>query len=284
MTAAEAYELVDFGDGRKLEQFGPLRLDRPCPAAERETRADPLVWRDVAARYERRDRAAGRWRPARAVASPWTVDLGDFQLQLKGTPFGHVGMFPEQLGNWEWIFQRIARRRQPAPRVLNLFAYTGGGTLAAAAAGAHVVHVDSARNVVQWARENAQLSGFDSAPIRWITEDAVRFVRRELRRGNRYDAILLDPPSYGHGPQGQTWRLGSDLLPLLNACRRLLTESPLFLLLTCHSPGWDAASAGACVQEAIFGHCSSQVAARPLNLSTPGGRPLNAGVVVRWPA
>jgi 23S rRNA (cytosine1962-C5)-methyltransferase len=168
-------------------------------------------------------------------------------------------------------------------KVLNLFAYTGGSTLAAAAAGAEVVHVDAAKNTVNWARENARLSGLENAPIRWIVEDALKFVEREVRRGNQYDAVILDPPSYGHGPDGNPWKIGEHLLPLLEACGELTQQSRAFLLLTCHSPGYGPAELEAYLADAVFGSCQAGATAHELSLPTEDGRALPAGVAVRWP-
>jgi 23S rRNA (cytosine1962-C5)-methyltransferase len=167
--------------------------------------------------------------------------------------------------------------------VLNLFAYTGGSTMAAAAAGARVVHVDSAKNTVGWARSNAAAAGLEESPIRWIVEDASKFVAREVKRGNSYDAVILDPPSYGHGPSGETWKLDEDLIPLLQNCAKLTADSRAFILLTCHSPGFGPAEAEAYLADAVFGHCSAGANARALNLKTASERKLNAGIVARWP-
>jgi 23S rRNA (cytosine1962-C5)-methyltransferase len=169
-------------------------------------------------------------------------------------------------------------------RVLNLFAYTGGSTLAVAAAGAAVVHLDAARNVVQWARRNASASGLDAAPIRWIADDARRFVERELRRGNRYHALILDPPSYGHGARGEAWRLEQDLMPLLADCRRLLTADPAFVLLSSHSPGFGPAEVGRSVREVFADVPGAELQAKRLRLLTADGRSLDSGVAARWSA
>ena len=283
MLDPEQYTLLDFGGGRKLEQFGPYRIDRPCPAADEVDPTDPDLWMDPTARYVRTDSERGKWKPPKALPGEWLLDCGSFRLQLKATPFGHLGVFPEQQGNWNWI-QRQVRRHGGTPRILNLFAYTGASTLAAASAGAEVVHVDGAKNVVQWARRNASASGLESSAIRWIVEDASRFVQRELRRGNQYDAVILDPPSYGHGPKGEIWKLTRDLLPLLRQCGELTTKRRLFLLLTCHSPGFGPAVISASLEEAIFGHCQTGVRAQSLHLQASDGRRLDAGVVARWPS
>ena len=195
-----------------------------------------------------------------------------------------MGLFPEQAENWEWILEqcRLSVSQRPAerPKILNLFAYTGGSTLAAAAAGAEVVHVDAAKNVVAWARRNAELSGLADAPVRWIAEDAVKFVKRELRRGNRYDAVILDPPSYGHGPRGEVWRLAKHLPRLLSLCGELTAGRLQFMLLTCHTPGYDAAALREMLLEAVGGEGTA--AARQLTLRSAAGRELPSGVAVRW--
>ncbi|MBX3415048.1 MAG: class I SAM-dependent methyltransferase [Pirellulales bacterium] len=317
MFDSSQYELLDFGDGRKLERFGGYVIDRPSPAAERTLRhAETRVWPSADARFERTTRDEGEWHVAREADSPWIVEHGDWRLELKRTEFGHVGVFPEQAENWDWLARQVRSAGRPL-KVLNLFAYTGASTLAAAAAGASVVHVDAARNTVAWASRNARQSGLAEAPIRWIVEDAARFVRREVRRGNHYDAVILDPPSYGHGPKGEPWKLGEHLLPLLRECAVLLGlqpasastrqpariqagaelaaqvadaraqaegTSPAFVLLTCHSPGFGPAELGACLSEAFFGSCGPRVEAKRLKLRAGDGRTLDAGVVARWTA
>ena len=176
------YQLIDFGEGRRLEAFGPLVLDRPCPAAEGAAKGDPAAWSSADARFQRRDSIGGEWTTDGDLPSRWTVARGPLTFELKRTEFGHLGIFPEQAANWDWIAARLASGPRPV-HVLNLFAYTGGSTLAAAAAGAEVTHVDAGKNVVAWARRNAALSGLADAPIHWVVEDAPKFVRRALARG-----------------------------------------------------------------------------------------------------
>jgi 23S rRNA (cytosine1962-C5)-methyltransferase len=311
------YELLDFGDGRKLERFGTIVLDRPCPAAERVRKETPDLWECATARYDRTHEDEGIWTSSGAFPKQWfisfplcTQDSRDptgrrhapaqcwdtakpqasddaIRFQLQPSPFGHVGVFPEQFGNWNWIVQQVARTRSSISktvRVLNLFAYTGGSTLAAAAAGAEVVHIDAARNMVDRARGNANLSGLGDRPIRWIVEDAAKFCHRELKRGNQYDAVILDPPSYGHGPKGEPWKLEQHLLPLLRNCGELTVENRGFVLVTCHSPGIGQPELAAYLAEGIFGGCSQPPQAGELFLETSNGRRLPSGVFARWPA
>jgi 23S rRNA (cytosine1962-C5)-methyltransferase len=203
-------------------------------------------------------------------------------MELEPLPSGQVGVFPEQATNWRWIAERVAAHGQPF-NVLNLFAYTGGSTLAALAAGAAVVHIDAARSVVNRARQNAAASGLGDEPARWIVEDSLKFCRREVKRGNCYDAIVLDPPTYGHGPKGEEWNIKRDLLSLLELCGELTERRPKFVLLTCHSPGIGPAELSAYLSEGIFGACGQPPRTGELFLETPEGRRLPSGVFARWP-
>jgi 23S rRNA (cytosine1962-C5)-methyltransferase len=211
-----------------------------------------------------------------------------FRLQLKPLPSGQVGVFPEQHENWDWIAKKVGRAKPQAAggaslKVLNLFAYTGGSTLAAAAAGAEVVHVDAAHASIDRARGNAELSGLKDAAIRWIPEDAMKFCQREVKRGNKYDAVILDPPSYGHGPKGEPWKIGDHLLPLLQLCGELTAENRAFVLVTCHSPGIGPSELSAYLAEGIFGHCGEPAVTGELFLQTSVGRRLPSGMFARWP-
>lgn len=281
------YELIDFGAGRKLERFGAWVLDRPCPGAGDISAAKPQAWGDATARYDGDRAADAAWSPSidrwETAACNLTVDCDlDMRLQLAPLPSGQVGVFPEQLANWQWITRQVSRNT--GLRVLNLFAYTGGSTLAAARAGAEVTHVDAAKSVVSRARENAKLSGLEDAPIRWIVEDALKFCEREVNRGNSYHGVILDPPSYGHGPNGEQWSIKRDLLPLLKLCGELTTERRAFVLCTCHTPSIGPAELSAYLSEGLFGHCGQPPQAGTLYLETADGRKLPSGVLARWPA
>jgi 23S rRNA (cytosine1962-C5)-methyltransferase len=297
------YELIDFGragktGGRKLERFGDAIIDRPCPAADGERIALPDAWKEAAARYTGARVGDGKWRlaeglrPSECVISIPLADDSAFWMQLELTPAGQVGLFPEQFANWQWIADRVRRRSAvkgegEQPRVLNLFGYTGGSTLAAAlageGAGAQVTHVDASKPSVALARRNAELSGLADAPIRWIVEDAVRYCQREVKRGSRYDAVILDPPSYGHGPKGEEWRLARDLPRLLELCGELTNRAQVFFLATCHTPGVGPAELSAYMSDAIVGHCGQPPADGRLWLADRSGRRLESGVYARWP-
>ena len=283
MFPQNQYQLLDFGGGRRLERFGELTLDRPCPAAAEMRQADPDAWQNADARFDGRDEQQGQWTCRRELPERWTIAHGRLRFELKRTEFGHLGLFAEQAENWDWIIEQCRLSALPGvqqrPRVLNLFAYTGGSTLAAAGA-AEVTHVDAAKNVVAWARRNAELSGLADAPIRWIAEDAAKFVQRELQRGNRYDAVILDPPSYGHGPRGEVWRLAKHLPRLLAACGELTAGRLQFMLLTCHTPAYEPETLRDMMLEAIGGQRA--VVARHLTIPSATGRELPSGAVVRW--
>jgi 23S rRNA (cytosine1962-C5)-methyltransferase len=321
-ASKQDYELLDFGGGRKLERFGAVVLDRPSAAAEGRAKSSPESWRQATARYDRTTEDDGVWTPRDALPRQWTIrfevassasrDVAGrtpattatvarqcpaattcdepsvaLTFQLHASPFGHVGVFPEQYDNWIWTARQV-RRAQAAlgrsARVLNLFAYTGGSTLAAAAVGAEVTHIDAARNMVERARRNAELSFLGDRPVRWIVEDAMKFCRRELKRGNQYDGVILDPPSYGHGPKGEPWKLEQQLLPLLRICSELTAERLAFVLATCHTPAIGPAELAAYLSDGIFGRCSEPPEAGELFLEAPHGRRLPSGVCARWPA
>jgi 23S rRNA (cytosine1962-C5)-methyltransferase len=281
MFTPDQYQLIDFGGGRRLERFGPWLLDRPCPAVKRIKRSQPDAWHQADARFDRTDGEEGLWSLARDLPEQWTITHGPVTFELKRTPAGHLGVFPEQAANWDWISDRLRTAGQPLT-VLNLFAYTGASTLSAAAAGAEVVHVDAARNTIARARRNAELSGMAELPIRWIAEDTVKFVRREMERGNRYDAVILDPPSYGHGPHGEVWQLSKHLPPLIELCGQLTAGRRQFMLLTCHTPGFDPARLKQMMTDALGETDDGTVTAEQLTIRSVGGRALPGGVAVRW--
>lgn len=227
------YELIDSGEGSKLERFGSYTISRPDPRAIWQQNASPQIWTNANAQYIRSSKEAGDWKIKREPPSDWHISYDDLIFQLKPTSFKHVGVFPEQAVNWQWIGNQIKNTNNK--KVLNLFAYTGGSTLAAAKAGGTVTHVDSSQSSINWAKENASASGLSNAPIRWILDDATKFVSREIRRGNTYDAIILDPPRFGRGTKGEVWKLEENLVPLLTLCKQLLSPKPLFVLLNAYT-------------------------------------------------
>ncbi|MCS7305029.1 MAG: class I SAM-dependent methyltransferase [Thermoguttaceae bacterium] len=286
MFALEQYELLDFGRGRRLERFGSLVLDRPCPAAEKLPQEQPEIWSQAHARYQRLEGGKGQWVLLQPdLPDRWTIQHPPFQLELKRTEFGQVGLFPEHAVHWDWTSKQIAETAvsSEAPvKLLHLFAYTGGGTLAAAAAGAEVVHVDAAKNVVAWARRNAALSGLADRPIRWIVEDVRKYCKRALRRGEQFQAVLLDPPTYGHGAHGEVWRLDRDLPELLELCARLTTKDRQWILLTAHTPGFGPKRLRQLVARYFDDPGPDRLTAGRLLLLTRTGRALPSGVFVRW--
>lgn len=275
--------LVDCGDGRRLDRFGPYLLDRPAPAAERLVAADRSSWLAAAARYERGHAGPGAWHGSGVPTGRWPVRLGGLTFELRLTETGQVGVFIEQVPMWRWLRKRIRDAGRPIS-LLNLFAYTGGSSLAAASAGASVVHVDGSRGAVGWARRNAELSELSGASIRWIVDDVAAFVRRELKRGSRYDAVVLDPPSYGHGPRREQWRLEERLPELLRACATLTDGRRAFLLVTTHTPGFGPdrlereLAAAIRPDELVLG----QLESGPLELVAVSGVRLPLGAFARW--
>ena len=229
------YALLDSGDGRKLERFGSYLLARPCAQAVWQPKLPARSWQEADASFSRE--GENKWTHKRPLPSSWDVEIAGLIFKLASTDFGHLGVFPEQKRFWEWM-QTLIVELQPQPRVLNLFAYSGGMTLAAAKAGAAVCHLDASKGMVTWARENTALNGLQKAPIRWIIEDVHKFLLREQKRQSRYEGIILDPPSFGRGSKGELFKIETDIVPLLRNCRNLLSERPAFLLFSCHTPGF----------------------------------------------
>ncbi|MDO8523645.1 MAG: class I SAM-dependent methyltransferase, partial [bacterium] len=230
------YELLDSGLEEKLERYGDFVLARPDPQALWEKRLPESEWKKADAWYERTGKE-GKWHTKKDLPSEWPITFGELTFLIRPTSFKHTGLFPEQKPNWEWSTELIRNAGRPIS-ILNLFAYTGGATLAAANAGASVVHLDASKTAVAWARGNAVLSGLSEKPIRWIVEDALRFVKREVTRGNRYDAIIMDPPAFGHGPEDELWKIEEDFLELMRSCAELLSEKPLFFLISGYAAGY----------------------------------------------
>lgn len=279
------YEVIDTSDGEKLERWGTYRLIRPDPQVIWDTPHGDL-WKHPDAHYHRSNRGGGEWEFF-SLPKEWTIHYQDLSFRLKPFSFKHTGLFPEQAVNWDWFSAIISRAVKSGRNVsvLNLFAYTGGATVAAAKAGGRVTHVDSSKGMVTWAKENAQISGLGEAPIRWLVDDCVKFVAREIRRGHKYDAIIMDPPSYGRGPKGEIWKMETSVFPFLQQCARLLSKEPLFVLINSYTTGLQPAVLNYLLHTAIdpvrHGHVQAQEIGLPV---TRTGLALPCGAAGRWTA
>ncbi len=229
------YEVLDTSRGEKLERWGKYLLIRPDPQVIWDTPREDTGWQRCNGHYHRSSRGGGDWEFFH-LPQQWEIHYRDLIFHLKPFKFKHTGVFPEQAANWDWCAEKI-RHAGHAVKALNLFAYTGGATLSAAKAGAAVTHVDASKGMVGWAKENAKSSGLSEAPIRWIVDDCVKFVEREIRRGNTYDAIIMDPPSYGRGPKGEVWKIEDNIFPFIRLCAKLLSKKPLFFLINSYTTG-----------------------------------------------
>ena len=229
------YELIDSAGGEKLERWGKYILRRPDPQAV-WTDKSARGWNESAAHYHRSQSGGGHWEYKDKLPARWTIKYDDLIFNIKPMNFKHTGLFPEQAANWDWFSELIKKANRPI-RVLNLFAYTGGATVAALAAGAAVTHVDAAKGMVSWAKENVNSSGYIDSDVRYIVDDVLKFVAREQRRGKTYDAVIMDPPSYGRGPSGEVWKIENELYPLVCECVKILSDNPLFFLINSYTTG-----------------------------------------------
>jgi len=295
------YEVLDTSAGEKLERWGKYILVRPDPQVIWDTPHDHEGWRRKNGHYHRSARGGGEWEffdlpnewsvsyplPCLRNGGSKTTAADHLTFHLKPFSFKHTGLFPEQAVNWDWFSQLIwSALRSGAGRpikVLNLFAYTGGATLAAAAAGAQVTHVDASRGMVNWARENAASSGLGDAPIRWLVDDCVKFVEREIRRGNKYDGIIMDPPSYGRGPKGEIWKMEESFWPFLRLTSRLLSKDALFFLINSYTTGLQPAALTYMTRKALAASVGGRVEAGEIGLPVTGaGLVLPCGASCRW--
>ena len=275
------YEVLDTSNGEKLERWGDYFLVRPDPQVLWDTPKKLRQWRKPNGHYHRSSKGGGQWEFF-DLPKIWDIQYKELKFHLQPFSFKHTGLFPEQAVNWDWFSEKIRKAKRPV-KVLNLFAYTGGATLAAAAAGASVTHVDASKGMVNWAKENAQLSGLKEKPIRWLVDDCVKFVEREIRRGNHYDGIIMDPPSYGRGPKGEIWKIEEKIYPLIELCTKILSEDPLFFLVNSYTTGLQPAVLSYMLETQVKAKFGGIVNADEIGLPvSSNGLMLPCGASGRW--
>ena len=283
----EAYTLLDTGNGMKLERFGDVTLARPDPEALWLPHEKDSIWKKADATFVRRG-ASGKWDKLNSCPTSWTMPFGGLTFEIRPTSFKHVGLFPEQLAQWTWMQQKIKKEislRNDTSKpitVLNLFGYTGGATLACAHVGAEVCHLDGSKTAIAWARTNAELSGLSEKPVRWILDDAIAFMRREIKRGRRYDAIIMDPPAFGHGPNGELWKIEEHFYLLMELTEKLLSDTPLFVIINGYASGYSSIAYENNLTPLIVKYGGS-VTRGELAIREQGGqRLLPCGIFARW--
>ncbi len=274
------YEVLDTGDGEKLERWGSVILRRPDPQTIWPA-AEPNIWEQAEAVYHRSARGGGEWEFRRRLPDRWTLTYRDLTFYVRPTGFKHTGLFPEQAANWDWMREKIEKSGRTV-KVLNLFGYTGGASLACAMSGANVTHVDAAKGMVQWAKENRDLSHIPETRFRFIVEDALRFVEREIRRNSLYDGILMDPPSYGRGPSGEVWKLENELYHLVDTASRALSDQPVFFLINSYTTGFQASVLANMLERCLTKRFGGSVDAQELCLPVTSGGVLPCGASGRW--
>ena len=275
------YEVIDCSEGEKLERWGKYILLRPDPQVIWNTPKKASQWKKINAHYHRSNRGGGEWEFI-DLPKQWKIAYKDLTFNLQPFSFKHTGLFPEQAVNWDWFSGKIKNAGRPI-KVLNLFAYTGGATIAAAKAGASVTHVDASKGMVTWAKENAVSSGLKDAPIRYIVDDCVKFVEREIRRGNHYDGIIMDPPSYGRGPKGEIWKIEEQIYPLVELCTKLLSDKPLFFLINSYTTGLQPAVLSYMISTQVQTKYKGKVSADEIGLPvSSNGLVLPCGASGRW--
>ncbi|MFO7938026.1 MAG: class I SAM-dependent methyltransferase [Kiritimatiellia bacterium] len=283
MIVDNDYELLDSGGGRKFERFGDYTLVRPCSQAVWKPELPQYIWDKANAAFDRAD--GNRWHNRGTLPDEWRIEIDGIRFILSGTDFGHLGVFPEQRAQWNWIRETVAaavKMRGEPLRVLNLFAYSGGSTLAAALGGAELCHLDASKGMVKWARRNAEANGLKDHPIRWIADDAHKFMCRELRRGRQYDAVILDPPTFGRGQKNEMYKIEQDLPETLNLCRKLLSDNPAFILLSAHTPGYSPIVLQNVLGQAMRKFGGSTSTGEMLLTGAEDVPPTPCGVYVRW--
>lgn len=281
------YELIDASRGEKLESWGGIVLRRPDPQIVWTVGKSDLSdrWRGADAHYIRSSTGGGHWETKKRLPESWTVDYGELTFGIKMMGFKHTGLFPEQATNWDWFSEIIRSCGRENVNVLNLFAYTGGATMAASKAGAAVCHVDASRGMVGWAKENAQLSGLGKNPIRYIVDDVKKFTEREIRRGRKYDAVIMDPPSYGRGPSGEVWKIEEELFGLVELCMGVLSDNPLFFLINSYTTGLSGSVLENIYKLTLKKKFGGEIAVDEVGLPiTNGGLVLPCGYSGRWKA
>lgn len=277
------YELLDSGDEEKLERFGQYLFVRPEPKAIWHKTLPQPEWQHVDAVYKRNQKGGGQWQYINRLPPSWNLAWNNLRFTLKPTGFKHVGIFPEQAALWEWIQNSIQTANRPI-KVLNLFGYTGGSTLAALSAGAQVTHVDAAKDIVTWARENAIASGLEQKPVRWIVDDAIKFVRREIKRGNMYDAIIMDPPKFGRGSEGQVWKIEEDLPVLTDLCKEILSKNPLFFIINAYTTAYSSLTLYNLLNQTMSTFSGETDHGELIITPTKTSYSLSTGIFTRWVA
>lgn len=278
------YEILDTSSGDKLERWGDVTLVRPDPQIIWKSPKRSDMWSRADGIYHRSDKGGGQWEFRRKLPQSWQINYGELKFNIRPTGFKHTGLFPEQAVNWDFMAEKIKQAGRPV-NVLNLFAYTGGATLACANAGASVAHVDASKGMVQWARENAQASGLADKPIRWLVDDCEKFVRREIRRERRYDAIVMDPPSYGRGPSGEVWKLEDCIYDLVQTCAGVLSDKPLFFLLNSYTTGLSPSVMAYILKDVLCTKFGGSVTADEIGLPVKAtGSVLPCGSTAIWQA
>lgn len=276
------YKIIDTSDGMKLEEWGGLLFARPDPQIIWKTSKRTTQWNSCAGIYHRSAKGGGEWEMKSKIPESWQIRYGELVFNIRPTGFKHMGIFPEQAVNWDFMSEKIRSADRPI-KVLNLFAYTGGATLACAAAGASVTHVDASKGIVSWARDNAKASGLESKPIRWLIDDCEKFVSREIKRGNFYDGIVMDPPSYGRGPGGEVWQLENRIYDLVSLCTGVLSDNPLFFLLNSYTTGLSPSVMGYLLSETVGKRFGGKVSCDEIGLPVETSvMPLPCGSTAIW--
>ena len=276
------YTLIDSSQGEKLEYWGEYLLRRPDPQAVWSIKSEKKLWTDTHATYHRSKSGGGHWEYFKDLPERWTINYDKLTFNIKPMGFKHTGLFPEQAVNWDW-FSDIIKKSGRKPKVLNLFAYTGGASVAALSAGADVVHVDASKGMVSWAKENVVSSGLGDRSIRYIVDDVKKFVKREIRRGNKYDGIIMDPPSYGRGPGGEVWKIEDELYPLICDCMEIMSDKPLFFLINSYTTGLSACILENVLKLTVAKKFGGKVSADEIGLPmTASGLTLPCGISGRW--